>query len=197
MIIINAEFVKSIVSLKGTAGATLPEICFIGRSNVGKSSTINSLVERKIARTSSAPGATRIINIFKVQYELGGQKKSIIFSDFPGFGFSKVSKAVSQTWRSMIEGYILGNKRIKNIVWLFDIRREIDSLDEMLVEWLLNNKLNFSFVLTKSDKEIQANILRKRKLFGDYFPGKPVLVFSSRTGQGKKELVSHLMDSIR
>lgn len=197
MKIINAEFVKSIVSLKGTAGATLPEICFIGRSNVGKSSTINSLVERKIARTSSAPGATRIINIFKVQYELGGQKKSIIFSDFPGFGFSKVSKAVSQTWRSMIEGYILGNKRIKNIVWLFDIRREIDSLDEMLVEWLLNNKLNFSFVLTKSDKEIQAKILRKRKLFGDYFLGKPVLVFSSRTGQGKKELVSHLINSIK
>jgi len=194
--IINAHFLKSITGPDESAGNGLPEICFIGRSNVGKSSAINSLVQRKIAKTSSAPGATKTINLFKVELELSGQRRPVIFSDFPGFGFSKVSKAVSQGWKTMIEGYILGNPRIRDIIWLFDIRREIDSLDEMLMEWLYRNKLTFSFVLTKSDKESQAVVSKKRRFFHDYFPGKTVFIFSSRTGQGKKELTAHLIGSI-
>ena len=192
MKILNAEFVKSIVAYEGANNDCLPEICFIGRSNVGKSSMINNLVSRKIARTSSTPGATRTINIFKVYYESKCERNHIIFSDFPGFGYSKVSKAESQNWKRMIEGYILKNKQIKQIVWIFDIRREMDQLDAMLMEWFFDNELEFCFVLTKSDKEKQGDLVRKKRFFNDYLKRTPVFLYSSKTGQGKKELLSFI-----
>ena len=192
MRIINAEFVKSIVAYEEANSDDLPEICFVGRSNVGKSSMINSLVARKIARTSSTPGATRAINIFKVYYESRGERNQVIFSDFPGFGYSRVSKAESQNWKRMIEGYILKNKQIKQIVWIFDIRREMDPLDAMLMNWFFENGLGFCFVLTKSDKEKQGDLVRKKRFFDDYLKGMPIFLYSSKTGLGKKELLSFI-----
>lgn len=197
MKIIGAEFLKSIGASGRPDNNDMPEICFIGRSNVGKSSAINSLVARKIARTGSTPGATRTINIFRIYYESEGKRGGIMFSDFPGFGFSKVSKAESQGWQRMIEGYILKNKRIRKIVWLFDARRQMDHLDMMLMEWLSGNNLDFCFVLTKSDKEKQGDLIRKKRFFNDYFKEIPVFLFSSKTGKGKNELVSYLIDSVR
>jgi GTP-binding protein len=196
MRILNAEFVKSIVVYEETNNDPLPEVCFIGRSNVGKSSMINSLVARKIARTSSTPGATKLINIFTIYYESKMVKKSVCFSDFPGFGFSKVSRAVSQSWQTMIENYILKNKKIRTIIWLFDIRREIDELDEMLIEWLLENNLNFCVVLTKSDKETQSIIAKKKRLFEIYLKNRHVFTYSSKTGLGKKEILSYMVNAI-
>lgn len=196
MKILNVEFVKSIVSGETVEPGNVPEICFIGRSNVGKSSMINSLVGRKIARTSSSPGATKMINIFNAQGEWKGEKKPVIFSDFPGFGFSRVSRTVSQNWQAMIEGYILKNKRIKSIVWLFDIRRDIDRLDETLIEWLFVHNLEFCMVLTKCDKEGQGNIVKKRRSLTEYLQGKQVLVYSSKTGLGKKELLSYIAEVV-
>jgi GTP-binding protein len=196
MRILNAEFVKSIVVYEETNDDLLPEVCFIGRSNVGKSSMINSLVARKIARTSSTPGATKLINIFTITYESEMVKKSVCFSDFPGFGFSKVSRAVSQNWQTMIENYILRNKKIRTIIWLFDIRREIDELDEMLIEWLLENNLNFCVVLTKSDKETQSVIAKKKRLFETYLKNRHVFTYSSKTGLGKKEILSYMVNAI-
>jgi len=195
--IISAEFVKSIGASGRTDNDDVPEICFIGRSNVGKSSTINNLITRKIARTGSTPGATRTINIFKVCYELEGKRSNIVFSDFPGYGFSRVSRAESQSWQAMIEKYILENKRIKKIVWLFDVRRQMDQLDTMLMEWLANNNLDFCFVLTKSDKEKHGELVRKKRFFDDYLKGIPVFLFSSKTGKGKTELISYLINSVR
>ncbi len=195
MRVLNAEFTKSIVTFKQAIGDSMPEICFVGRSNVGKSSMINSLAGQKIARTSSTPGATRVINIFKAHYESEGERKDIIFSDFPGFGYSKVSRAESQNWKKMIEEYIMKNNNIKKIVWLFDIRREIDPLDTMLVEWFYNNKLKFCLVLTKSDKEKQGNLARKKQFFSEYLKGIPVFLFSSKTGKGKKELLTYIINS--
>ncbi len=96
-----------------------------------------------------------------------GERKSVIFSDFPGFGFSKVSRAVSRNWQAMIENYILKNPKIRTIIWLFDIRREIDELDEMLIDWLFKNNLEFCMVLTKCDKETQSNIAKKKRVFKD------------------------------
>ncbi len=197
MRILNAEFIKSIITFKNANADSLPEICFVGRSNVGKSSMINSLAGRKIARTSSTPGATRLINIFKVCYESEGEKKGIIFSDFPGFGYSKVSRAESQNWKKMIEEYMVKNNNIKKIVWLYDIRREIDPLDTMLVEWFFSNKLKFCLVLTKSDKEKQGNLARKKQFFSEYLKGVPIFLFSSKTGKGKKELLAFLINSVK
>jgi GTP-binding protein len=196
MRILNAEFVKSIVSYEETNNGPLTEVCFIGRSNVGKSSMINSLVARKIARTSSSPGATKLINIFTIAYESGMVKKSVCFSDFPGFGFSRVSRSVSQSWQAMIENYILKNKKIRTIIWLFDIRREIDELDEMLIEWLLENNLNFCVVLTKCDKETQGAIVKKKRLFETYLKNRHVFTYSSKTGLGKKEILSYMAKAV-
>jgi len=196
MRILNAEFVKSIVVYEGAGNDALPEICFIGRSNVGKSSMINNLVARKIARTSSTPGATKLINIFNINYESRMVKKALCFSDFPGFGFSKVSRAVSRSWQEMIENYILKNKKIRTIIWLFDIRREIDELDEMLIEWLLENNLNFCVVLTKCDKETQGAIVKKKRLFETYLKNRDVFTYSSKTGLGKKEILSYMANAV-
>jgi GTP-binding protein len=196
MKILKAEFVKSIVVYEEVNNDPLPEVCFIGRSNVGKSSMINSLVARKIARTSSTPGATKLINLFNIYYESKKEKKSVHFSDFPGFGFSKVSRAVSKSWQAMIENYILKNKKIRTIIWLFDIRREIDELDEMLIEWLLENNLEFCVVLTKCDKETQGAIAKKKRLFDTYLKNRPVFTYSSKTGLGKREILSYMANAI-
>jgi GTP-binding protein len=196
MKILNAEFVKSIVVYEEANNDPLPEVCFIGRSNVGKSSMINNLVMRKVARTSSTPGATKLINIFNIYYESKKEKKSVLFSDFPGFGFSKVSRTVSRSWQAMIENYILKNKKIRTIIWLFDIRREIDELDEMLIEWLLGNNLKFCVVLTKCDKETQGAIVKKKRLFDTYLKNRQVFTYSSKTGLGKGEILSYMANSI-
>jgi GTP-binding protein len=196
MKILNAEFVKSIVVYEEANNDPLPEVCFIGRSNVGKSSMINNLVMRKVARTSSTPGATKLINIFNIYYESKKEKKSVLFSDFPGFGFSKVSRTVSRSWQAMIENYILKNKKIRTIIWLFDIRREIDELDEMLIEWLLGNNLKFCVVLTKCDKETQGAIVKKKRLFDAYLKNRQVFTYSSKTGLGKGEILSYMANSI-
>jgi GTP-binding protein len=196
MRIINAEFVKSMVTVELVETVDVPEICFIGRSNVGKSSMINSLVMRKIARTSSTPGATKLINIFDVSCELKGERKSVIFSDFPGFGFSKVSRDVSRNWQAMIENYILKNPKIRTIIWLFDIRREIDELDRMLIDWLFKNNLEFCMVLTKCDKETQSNIAKKKRVFKEYLETRQVLIYSAKTGVGKNELLSYMAEAI-
>ncbi len=194
--IVHAEFEKSIVSYSKSMERGIPEICFIGRSNVGKSSAINMLTGRKIARTSSTPGATRAVNLFNVTYDDGVEKKKALFSDFPGFGYSKVSRDESRRWQQLIESYILLNRDIRRIVWLFDIRREMDELDSMLLEWLTTNRLQFCFVLTKCDKENQSFISKKKNLFENVLNAAPLFTLSSKTGKGKAQLVSFLLASL-
>jgi len=96
----------------------------------------------------------------------------------------------------MIENYILKNKKIRTIIWLFDIRREIDELDEMLIEWLLENNLKFCVVLTKCDKETQSAIAKKKRLFDTYLKNRPVFTYSSKTGLGKREILSYMANAI-
>ena len=196
MRIIGAEFLRSVVDIKGAGNEEEAEVCFLGRSNVGKSSMINGLAGRKIARTSSTPGATRLINLFRATFDDNGKRGRFIISDFPGYGFSKAPKAVSQGWQKMIEDYILNNGRIKLVLWLFDIRRDMDGLDEMLMDWLLENGKNFCLVLTKSDKESQGNIARKKRVFKSSMPETPVFLFSSKTGAGKEKLLEYIAEHI-
>ena len=193
MRIINAQYVKGVSSVRQVEhSGDVPEVSFIGRSNVGKSSLINALVAQRVARTSSRPGATRIINIYNVAYESQGKRGGMVFSDFPGFGYAKVSRAMALGWQEMIEGYLAGNDRIKAIVWLLDVRREFDELDEMLLEWLLLRRLPFTPVLTKIDKEAQGSIARKERSCAAFFDDRKTLLFSSRTGFGKKQLLQHI-----
>ncbi|NLT23748.1 MAG: ribosome biogenesis GTP-binding protein YsxC [Syntrophorhabdus sp.] len=192
MRIIDARYIKSVRAAGDAEVGDLPEICFVGRSNVGKSSLINALAAQRVARTSSRPGATRMINIYKVLYESKGRRGWVIFSDFPGFGYAKVSREMARDWRKMVEGYLLTNDRIRRVIWLFDVRRDPDDLDSMLVEWFLAKGLPFSPVLTKVDKETQGNIAKKRRSFEAFVNGARAHLFSSRTGYGKKELLLHI-----
>ena len=196
MRIVDAGFVRSVTGVDQRKTIHLPEICFVGRSNVGKSSLLNTLASRKIARTGSTPGATRLINLYNVRCEWEGRKREAIFSDFPGFGYSKVSKGIYQNWQAMVEGYMKDNEWIRRVLWAFDIRRAFDGLDQMLLEWLKGNGLAFSLVLTKADKEGRGWALQTRQAFQQRLGSDDVFLFSSKDGNGRKELLAHISRSI-
>jgi GTP-binding protein len=195
MKILTAQYLKGVTSPEGSSSESLPEVCFIGRSNVGKSSMINKLVSQKVAKTSSTPGATRIINLYKVFYEFKGARKSIIFSDFPGFGYAKVSREIYSSWQEVIETYVSQNSRIEKLIWVYDVRRDVDELDRALIDWIFSLRLDFTLVLTKIDKETRSNVANKKKLFSGYFGESRVFVFSAKDGYGKKEPLSHIFNS--
>ncbi|HOE17690.1 MAG TPA: ribosome biogenesis GTP-binding protein YihA/YsxC [Syntrophorhabdaceae bacterium] len=193
MKILNAKYLKSVTSPDRSLRGKVLEVSFVGRSNVGKSSMINSLAMRKIAKTSSTPGATRLINLYLIEYEHKGARQQAIFSDFPGFGYAKVSKSMQKDWQKMIEGYIERNKEIQKIIWVYDVRREPDRLDEMLLEWFLDRELPFSIALTKTDKESRGFAANKKRLFKQYIKKGEILTFSAKTGEGRKELLEHIL----
>jgi GTP-binding protein len=192
MRIVDASFLKSVTSVDQAKGVEGPEICFIGRSNVGKSSLLNSLILRRIARTSSTPGATQLINLYRVRYEIVGAKREAVFSDFPGFGYSKVARNVYEKWQQMIEGYVTGNPRIRGIVWAFDVRRDFDPLDTMLLEWLDQIEMPFTLVLTKADKEGRGQVSQRRQTAQKAIGEREVFAYSSKDGSGRKELLAYL-----
>lgn len=193
MRILTSEYLKTIVKPEKREFSEIPEICFIGRSNVGKSSLINRLVMHKIARTSSTPGATKAINIYRILYEYRGARSWVIFSDFPGFGYSKVARSTYHGWESMIDTYITENQSIQKIAWAFDIRRDPDTLDKTVLEWIQYSRLPFCLILTKSDKEGRSYGLKKREALKKEFQTNDIFVFSSKDGYGREEVLSHLL----
>ena len=192
MRIIDASFTRSVTEIGQRKQISLPEACFIGRSNVGKSSLLNTLAARKIARTGGTPGVTRLINLYTIVWERGGRRGSALFSDFPGFGYSKVSKDLYEGWQAMVEGYMARNEWVRRVLWVFDIRRTFDRLDMMLLDWLRANRLEFSLVLTKADKEGRGASLQKKHAFQAMLGREDVFVFSSRDGYGRSELLLHI-----
>ena len=146
MIIKSAEFVKSAVKPSQYPSEDLPEIAFTGRSNVGKSSLINILVNRKhLVKTSSTPGRTQLINFFIIN-------KVFSFVDLPGFGYAKVPDSIKKTWGLMIETYLKTRKTLKGVVFIMDIRR-IPGMQELnFIEWLDFFNIPGILILTKSDK---------------------------------------------
>jgi GTP-binding protein len=196
MKILNAEYLKTVVKFERREFSEIPEICFIGRSNVGKSSLINRLVMRRIARTSSTPGATKAINLYKIRYEFKELKHWVIFSDFPGFGYSKVAKSTYRGWESMVDTYITENPSIQRLAWAFDIRRDPDTLDRTVLEWIRYSRLPFCLILTKSDKEGRAYGLSKKEVLRKEFQTNDIFVFSAKDGYGKEEILSHLFTTL-
>jgi GTP-binding protein len=197
MRIIDAGFLKSLTGIDQRKSIHVPEICFVGRSNVGKSSLLNSLAMRRIARIGSVPGATRLINLYNITYELEGRKREAIFSDFPGFGYSKVAKTVYENWQNMVEDYMIGNEWIRQVLWVFDIRRDFDDLDRMLLEWLGENGLHFSLVLTKADKEGRSRSIQKKQALQRMLGDVDIFVSSSKDGYGRKEILHHIAGPLR
>jgi GTP-binding protein len=193
MRVLHAEFYKTVAPSGERKAEAIPEFCFIGRSNVGKSSLINRLAMHKVARTSSTPGAARTINLYKISCESMSSRKWLLFSDFPGFGYSKVSKSTYQGWEDMIDRYITQNKLIKRLLWIFDVRRDFDSLDETVLEWLRYRRLPFTLVLTKIDKERRDFANRRKEQISQEHGISPIYLFSSKDGFGRKELLSHIL----
>ncbi|MFQ5717433.1 MAG: ribosome biogenesis GTP-binding protein YihA/YsxC, partial [Nitrospinales bacterium] len=185
MKIISAEFLTGAVSATQYPRGVFPEFAFVGRSNVGKSSLINSLLNRKkLVRTSRTPGKTQTINFFKIN-------GALVFADLPGYGYAKVPLAVKKRWKNMIERYILNRKTLTAVVFIVDIRREPTDLDLVLKDWLEANEIEYVLAATKSDKLSQSEQSRQLgKIKEGFFKDGPgeALAYSSKTGRGRKEL---------
>ncbi len=185
MKITSAEFVKSAVWPNQFPLATMPEIAFVGRSNVGKSSLINALVGRKsLAKTSNTPGRTQLINFFTVNNRL-------FFVDLPGYGFAKVPQSVKKDWGDMIETYLRERRNLALVVFILDVRRDPSADDLSLRDWLDHYRIPCAAILTKSDKLSNQKALGRKKLIekamGKGASGNTIL-FSAKTRKGAEEL---------
>jgi len=165
----------------------LPEVAFLGRSNVGKSSVINSLLGTRIAKTSSTPGRTRSINFFEVRWP-GKPQPELIFTDLPGYGYAKLSREVSAQWPSFIEPYLNDRPTLALCLALVDVNVPPQAADKQLVEFLASSGRPFVVVATKSDR-LSGNQLRNAlATMAQEFPQVSLLPFSARTGSGREEL---------
>lgn len=181
----TATFVKSATKTAECPLSDLPEIAFAGRSNVGKSSLINCLVNRKkLVKTSNTPGRTQLINFFNINDEL-------MLVDLPGYGYAKVPAKVRAKWRIMIESYLLGRRTLKGVVLILDARRDGPNPQEVdFLNWLQKHRLPVLPVLTKSDK-LKKNALSRQRQKNAHALGleSPMLIlFSAKNRQGRDEV---------
>lgn len=171
----------------------LPEIAFAGKSNVGKSSLINGLVNRKaLARTSSSPGKTQTINFYNVNREL-------YFVDLPGYGYASVSKEVKAKWGKMIENYLHKSPMLKAVFLLIDIRHEPSVNDVNMYEWILANGFEPIIIATKLDKIKRNQIQKNLKIIRtglNVVEGTKIFPFSAQTKQGKDEILNFIENII-
>lgn len=186
----SAEYMTSCVAWEKGPKEMVPEIAFIGRSNVGKSSLINSLLNRKgLAKVSSTPGKTQTINFFSIATS-AAELKHFTLVDLPGFGYAKVSQDVQKAWGPMIENYLANRAQLQGVVFLFDTRRA-DSPDVATAAWLREFKHPCLYVGTKVDKlkRSERNPLEKKVRQGfKLSPDDPMILYSSQTHEGRDEL---------
>jgi GTP-binding protein len=184
MIIRSAKFVCSAVTPGQYPPDDLPEVAFAGRSNVGKSSLINKILNRKkLVRTSKTPGRTQLLNFFEIN-ELWR------FVDLPGYGYAKVPAEVQKRWRPMVESYLTTRVNLRGMVWLLDIRREVSKEDLTLWDWLQAEQVTVIIVITKADK-LSKNKRNKQaasiaKSLGR--KAQELIQFSATSGEGKDEI---------
>jgi GTP-binding protein len=166
---------------------SLPEIAFLGRSNVGKSSVINSLVGDKVARTSSTPGRTRSINFFEIRWP-GKPQPELIFADLPGYGYAKISREISQEWPKFIEPYLNERSTLSLCVVLIDANVPPQQRDRQLLDFLSASDRNFLLVATKSDRLSNNQLHNALCTLTQEYPAARPLPYSAKTGAGRDEL---------
>lgn len=180
---VNLETVCGITSV--LPKNTKAEVAFAGKSNVGKSSLINSLVNRKaLARTSSQPGKTQTINFYNVNEEL-------YLVDLPGYGYAKVAQSEKEKWGKLIEKYLNGSQQLRAVFLLIDIRHEPGANDKMMYDWICHNGYNPIIIATKMDKINRSQIQKHVKMIRQGLnvrPGTQIIPFSSQTKQGREEV---------
>jgi GTP-binding protein len=173
---------------------SLPEIAFLGRSNVGKSSVINSLVGAKLAKTSSTPGRTRAINFFEIRFA-GKPRPELIFTDLPGYGYAKISKETSAQWPSFIDPYLRDRTTLALCLALIDANIAPQESDQQLIEFLASSGRPFLVVATKSDKLSGNQLTNALRVFRQNHPTATVVPFSAKTGKGREELWQEIRKS--
>lgn len=163
----------------------MPEVAFAGKSNVGKSSLINGLMNRKaLARTSGQPGKTQTINFYKVNREM-------YLVDLPGYGYARVSQTEKEKWGKMIEKYLHTSKNLKAVFLLIDIRHEPSANDRQMYEWILHNGYDPIIIATKLDKLKKSQVQKHLKMVRDGLQvkkGTEVIAYSAQTKQGRDEI---------
>ena len=190
MKITAAEFVKSAFERRHWPIDGRPEIAFLGRSNVGKSSLLNSLLQRKgLARTSNTPGRTQSINYFLINDDF-------YFVDLPGYGFAKVSKSMRADWGKMAEEYLSDREELALSIQLVDSRHAPSKLDLQLHEWLVFNEKEHIVVATKSDKLSANDLARQLRLIEDQLPGSRVVPYSAQTGKGRDRVWAEIVAAL-
>ena len=188
--ITQAKFITSAVRREQYPYPELPEVAFSGRSNVGKSSMINCLLSRhRLARTSSTPGHTRLINFYLVN-------RRWYFVDLPGYGYAKVPVEVRRSWKRIVEEYLESRKQLKLIVIIIDLRRGLEEDELNFLLWLKEREISALVVATKADKVKKSQrpkAINKIKAQLKEFPEVPVIEFSARTKEGREEVWRHLL----
>ena len=184
----QVKFLDSVFSLKNLPEPIYPEVAFAGRSNVGKSSLINTLVGRKnLVKTSSKPGKTQSLNFFEVDGEL-------FLVDLPGYGFARVSQNIRAAWQQLITNYLESRETLICVVVIIDLRHELKRQDRELIDWLKFNNLVSLPVYTKADKLSKNKQFKNAAALDAALTIRPEerLLFSSKTGQGREELRNRL-----
>ena len=191
MIIKSAKFLISSQTYEKCPKANLPEYAFIGRSNVGKSSLINMVVGvKKLAKTSSTPGKTQLLNHFIINEEW-------YLADLPGYGYAKISRETRDKWENMIKDYLMMRENLLSTFILIDSRLEPQKSDVEFMEWLGTNEIPFVIVFTKTDKlskkETTSNLERYKKELAETWEELPqIILSSSETKAGKEEILSFI-----
>lgn len=191
----DVSFILSAFKENQYPSSDKPEIAFAGKSNVGKSSLINVLVNRKkLARTSSTPGRTQALNFFEIK------NKNLYMVDLPGYGFASVPLEVKKSWGSMVETYLRSRPNLKAVVVILDIRREPGKGDLDLLDWLAQYGIKSITVLTKADKLSRAQGMERAKLIGKelikWTTATPI-IFSAKTRDGMKEIWAEIEQAVK
>lgn len=193
MMIKKSEFITSAVKPSQYPEDGRLEVAFVGRSNAGKSSLINAITNRrKLAKTSSTPGKTRLINFFLINDEL-------YFVDLPGYGFARVSKKEQEKWGDMMEKYLVNRLQLKKIALLVDSRHKPTKEDVQMYEWIKHYGYQAIIVATKSDKLKRNDFNKNKKIIKETLniqPEDKFIFFSALNKDGKEELIDLLLEEI-
>lgn len=190
-----ARFIAAATDAAHFPAPGLPEIAFLGRSNVGKSSVINTLVETKLARTSSTPGRTRSINFFEVRWP-GKPRPEVIFADLPGYGYAKLSREISQEWPKFIEPYLNERSTLALCLALVDVNVPPQESDRQLLDFLNASGREFLLVATKSDRLSNNQLNNALQRLTEAYPTATVIPFSAKTRAGRDEVWKRIRQSV-
>ena len=183
-------FYKSVFSFRDVPSDVLPEICISGRSNVGKSSVINCLANRrKLAKTSQTPGKTRSLNYYQVD-------STFFLVDLPGYGYAKISRTERQYFKELVNSYLKDRKELKGLIQLFDARHGPVGGDNMMLEWIREWGGSVLYIFTKTDKLSASSRAKLKTVYEKEYGLENIVMFSANTGTGKEAVWSWIYRTI-